>query len=144
MICVLFKLKKFSLSLPPPLVEHNIIHNIIVIFIYFYTAISLFIHLRDKKCNLEQYNYKTIQVNEAIMQNTSDPPLSTYYLIQRNLSLGFSPLICPPHSSRGTECSLKPSTFHYTHANIILIYSPINTTLRNTSRWSLSQPSRSP
>lgn len=42
------------------------------------------------------------------------PTLPTLYLTRENLSPGFSPLICPPHSSRGTECSLKPSTFHYT------------------------------
>jgi hypothetical protein len=46
--------------------------------------------LRDKKCNLKRCNYETMQVNEAIMQNTSGPPHSTFYLARRETSLWIS------------------------------------------------------
>jgi len=103
---------------------HDNKYNAIWIFVKFiiiclYTTVSLFVHLYNKNVILSSV---TIQVNEAITQNTSDSPLSTLYLIQRNLSLDFSLLICSLHSSHGTECSLKPSTFHYIHEHNLNLF----------------------
>lgn len=41
-----------------------------MICLIFDTTVILFVHLYDKKHTLKQCKYKTIQVNEAIMQNT--------------------------------------------------------------------------